>query len=66
MSDYVESVQSEALRIRWISVQCYEMVLPNGKTIVTDPFYWEGDNLRVLPELTKQQANSLINARKIR
>ncbi|MBM6777888.1 MBL fold metallo-hydrolase, partial [Collinsella tanakaei] len=52
-------VQSEALRIRWISVQCYEMVLPNGKTIVTDPFYWEGDNLRVLPELTKQQANSL-------
>ena len=44
MSDYVESVQSEALRIRWISVQCYEMVLPNGKTIVTDPFYWEGDN----------------------
>ncbi|MBM6785746.1 MBL fold metallo-hydrolase [Collinsella tanakaei] len=59
MSDYVESVQSEALRIRWISVQCYEMVLPNGKTIVTDPFYWEGDNLRVLPELTKQQANSL-------
>ena len=36
---------SEALKLRWISVQCYEMVLPNGKVIVTDPFYWEGENI---------------------
>ena len=59
MSGYLDAAQSEALRIRWISVQCYEIVLPNGKVIVTDPFYWEGDNLKGLPELTRQQENSL-------
>ena len=40
MSDYQSMAQSDALQIRWISVQCYEIVLPNGKVIVTDPFYW--------------------------
>lgn len=59
MSGYLDAAQSEALRIRWISVQCYEIVLPNGKVIVTDPFYWEGDNLKGLSELTRQQENSL-------
>lgn len=36
---YVKKVESFAFKIRWISVQCYEIVLPNGKVIVTDPFY---------------------------
>ena len=36
---YVQKLESTALKIRWISVQCYEIVLPNGKVIVTDPFY---------------------------
>ena len=35
---YREGVSSEAIRIRWISVQCYEIMLPNGKVIVTDPY----------------------------
>lgn len=55
MNEYRNAAQSEALRIRWISVQCYEMVLPNGKVIVTDPFYWDGTNYEALPTLTEQQ-----------
>ena len=35
MQPYLESISSQALRIRWISVQCYEMVLPCGKVLVT-------------------------------
>ena len=38
---YETRMDSIALKIRWISVQCYEMVLPGGKTLVTDPFYWD-------------------------
>lgn len=41
MKDYEKRTDSQALSIRWISVQCYEIRLPNGKTIVTDPFYWD-------------------------
>lgn len=52
---YVTSLASQALRIRWISVQCYEMVLPNGKVIVTDPFYWDMSHFDGLGELTKNQ-----------
>lgn len=59
MNDYMDLAQSEALRIRWISVQCYEMVLPNGKVVVTDPFYWEGSNLAGCRELSKKEENSL-------
>ena len=56
---YRESVSSEAIRIRWISVQCYEIMLPNGKVIVTDPFFWDGRNLEGREDLTKQQQNDL-------
>lgn len=59
MSDYQSMAQSDALQIRWISVQCYEIVLPNGKVIITDPFYWDGSNYEGLPELSKQQENDL-------
>lgn len=52
---YVTSLASQALRLRWISVQCYEMVLPNGKVIVTDPFYWDMSHFDGLGELTKNQ-----------
>ena len=55
MNAHIDLAQSEALRLRWISVQCYEMVLPNGKVIVTDPFYWDGSNYDALPSLNRQQ-----------
>mgnify|MGYP005795547717 CR=1 FL=1 len=41
MRDYEQRADSLSVGIRWISVQCYEIRLPNGKTIVTDPFYWD-------------------------
>ena len=52
---YATKIDSQALKIRWISVQCYEMVLPNGKVIVTDPFYWDMSHFDGLTELTKNQ-----------
>ena len=57
--EYLPSAASEALKIRWISVQCYEMVLPGGKILVTDPFFWDGSNLNGRENLTKQQQNDL-------
>lgn len=53
--DYLKGEESCALKIRWISVQCYEMVLPNGKVIVTDPFYWDASHYDGMTELTKNQ-----------
>ncbi len=58
-AEYKKETSSEALRIRWISVQCYEMKLPGGKVLVTDPFYWDGSNLEGQGELTGQQQNDL-------
>ena len=57
MQPYLESVSSRALRIRWISVQCYEMVLPGGKVLVTDPFYLDAATFDGIPEeeLTRNQ-----------
>ena len=57
MQPYLESVSSQALRIRWISVQCYEMVLPGGKVLVTDPSYFDASAFDGIPEeeLTKNQ-----------
>lgn len=55
MSGYLNEISSVALKIRWISVQCYEIVLPGGKTIVTDPFYWDISHFDGLTELTKNQ-----------
>lgn len=57
MLPYLNSISSPALRLRWISVQCYEMVLPNGKVIVTDPFYLDAGIFDGIPEeeLTKDQ-----------
>lgn len=52
---YLLRMDSQALRIRWISVQCYEMVLPGGKVLVTDPFYWDVSNFDGMTELTKNQ-----------
>lgn len=52
---YLRQVTSQALRIRWISVQCYEIVLPNGKVIVTDPFYLDAGRFDGLTELTQNQ-----------
>ena len=48
---YIQQIESTALKIRWISVQCYEIILPNGKVILTDPFYldksyYEGRELK--------------------
>lgn len=52
---YVSRMDSTALKIRWISVQCYEMALPGGKVLVTDPFYWDMSHFDGLTELTKNQ-----------
>lgn len=54
---YLFQIDSQALKIRWISVQCYEIVLPNGKVIVTDPFYLDASVFDGIPEaeLTKNQ-----------
>lgn len=41
VSDYVSAVSTEALCFRWISVQCYEISLPDGQVIIVDPFDWE-------------------------
>ena len=30
---------STALRFRWINAQCFEFRFPNGKTLLTDPFF---------------------------
>lgn len=30
---------SESIAFRWINCQCFEIILPNGKTIITDPCY---------------------------
>ena len=32
-------MQAESVSCRWINCQCFEIKLPNGKTIVTDPCY---------------------------
>lgn len=32
-------LSSHGLRFRWINAQCFEFRLPNGKTLLTDPFY---------------------------
>ncbi len=32
-------MQAESVSFRWINCQCFEIKLPNGKTIVTDPCY---------------------------
>lgn len=58
-SPYKKRAESRAVKIRWISVQCYEIVLPNGKVIVTDPFYWDGSNYDRNGELTQSQKNDL-------
>ncbi len=57
MTPYITNMNSEALKIRWISVQCYEIKLPGGKTIVTDPFYLDEHVFDDIPEekLTKNQ-----------
>ena len=39
--DYKISESSEQLKIRWINANMVEMLLPNGKTFITDPFYTE-------------------------
>ncbi len=58
MAAYKDAAVSQALKIRWISVQCYEIALPNGKVIVTDPFIWDGSNLEG-KELTEQEKREL-------
>lgn len=52
---YVTKMDSQALKIRWISVQCYEMILPGGKVLVTDPFYWDISHFDGLTELSPNQ-----------
>ena len=56
MQAYERKATSCSIRIRWISVQCYEIVLPNGKVIVTDPFYWDISHFDGMTELTKEQS----------
>lgn len=55
MKPYLQRMDSLAVRLRWISVQCYEIVLPGGKVLVTDPFYWDMSHFDGLTELTKNQ-----------
>lgn len=57
MTPYLTGISSESLKLRWISVQCYEMQLPGGKVLVTDPFYWDMSHFDGIGEdqLTKNQ-----------
>lgn len=55
MKAYESDIHSVSIRIRWISVQCYEIVLPNGKVIVTDPFYWDMSHFEGMTDLTQNQ-----------
>lgn len=55
MQNFEKEISSNVIRIRWISVQCYEIVLPNGKVIVTDPFYWDMHHFDNLTDLTSSQ-----------
>ncbi|MDO4267282.1 MAG: MBL fold metallo-hydrolase [Eubacteriales bacterium] len=52
---YVSKMDSTALKLRWISVQCYEIRLPGGKVLVTDPFYWDISHFDGITNLTKNQ-----------
>ncbi len=36
---YQNEAVAPIIRLRWVQAQCFEIRLPNGKTIVTDPFY---------------------------
>lgn len=47
---YVLNMESPAVKLRWISVQCYEIVLPGGAVIVTDPFYLDKSYYDAHPE----------------
>ncbi len=40
--DYECQETVSQLRLRWVQAQCYEIKLPNGKTIITDPFFGGG------------------------
>lgn len=33
------ALSNHSVKLRWINCQCFEITLPNGKTIVTDPCY---------------------------
>lgn len=59
MKPYLPSAAAQALKLRFISVQCYEIRLPNGKVIVTDPFYWEAENIED-PEALSEEDRKLL------
>ena len=31
------------IEMRWLGTACFEMLLPNGKTLVTDPYVDDAD-----------------------
>lgn len=45
-------MKSTSIKIRWISTTCFEVVLPNGKVIVFDP--WVGKAPKDYPEMDMQ------------
>ncbi|MBS6517208.1 MAG: MBL fold metallo-hydrolase [Clostridium sp.] len=47
---YATQADSFALKLRWISVQCYEIIFPGGKTLVTDPFYLDKKQFQGIAE----------------
>lgn len=51
-----QSTGSAALKFRWINGQCFEFRFPNGKTLITDPWYQGGGALgdRCLPGFTTE------------
>lgn len=40
----VNVLSSECISFRWINCQCFEIKLPNGKTVITDPCYHYPEN----------------------
>ena len=50
-------VTSTALTFRWLNGQCFEFRFPNGKTLITDPWYQGCGKLgnRCLPNFTTDQ-----------
>ena len=36
---YATEIENTSIRVRWIHAQCYQIELPDGKVIMTDPFF---------------------------
>lgn len=55
----LQSHVSHGLRFRWINGQCFEFRFPNGKTLLTDPFFrWDGPQDQPIYEMSIKEGFS--------